>query len=153
MISVLNDHKKKFLLFILCVLSYSAYCQDQDFSKCHPCLDRCEILGNLLKDSTIERWYHLKKFQDTPIVIVDISKSFVNCNLGNINGRVTKIVTDSSLMKQINNSNIIVNFYPNGKRKYRVELLRKKNNSFFWINLKERNGRFFSLDAGSGIVD
>ncbi|SFD26063.1 hypothetical protein SAMN05518672_1011327 [Chitinophaga sp. CF118] len=151
---VLNIHKKAFVLIVLCMLSYSAFCQ-QDITKCHPCFSRCEILNNLLKDSTVQRFFNFKSFQykDTPIIIIDTSRFFDKCSVENINGRMTKIVTDSSITNQINSSNILIYSHLLGRKKYVIEIYSTKTHGYGWVWIKERNKKFFSIKCAFGILD
>jgi regulatory protein YycI of two-component signal transduction system YycFG len=143
---------KAIFILILCIFSCRAYCQ-QDYAKCHPCLDKCEILNTMLKDSTIEVWYHLKEYPDTPVILIDLKRAFNDCSHNAINGRMTKLVTDSSIINQINKSNILVSFYSSGKRRYKIELYRRINHAYFWTELRMRRGKFFSVKSEGGIID
>jgi hypothetical protein len=143
---------KVFFLFILCLLSFNAFCQ-REISTCNPCLNRCEILNVLLKDPIVQRFFDLKIYSDTSVILIDTTRFFDKCNLGNINGRNTKFVTDSLLIVQANNANIFVFSKSLGKGKYMIEIYSKYTHGYGWMIVKERHKKFYSVRSAIGILD
>jgi len=144
-------NKKLILLLTHCLLFHTLFCQA--YFKCSPCETRCEVLQHVIHDTVLVRFFNLKRYSDSAIIIIDMNNFFNGCVVENVIGRKVLILHDSLLANQASNLNYLVYSDSVTKTKCIISIYHKKTHGLGWVELKRQNGKFFSIKSALGVID
>ncbi|HWJ29336.1 MAG TPA: hypothetical protein VNS32_22540 [Flavisolibacter sp.] len=114
--------------------------------------NKCELLKVLLNDENARKIFYWDKHNDVPIRFVDIHHYFENCALGEMSGRKICFTNDSTELKIVNYSNIIISGFDKTIQGYKISFYYKIRNALFeaefrktskGLTLKKFTGGFF----------
>jgi hypothetical protein len=123
---------KKIILFTFLILFHSVgLCQNGH---------NCKVLNELLKTKRAQEVFDFQKYSELPIVFIDPSGSFRNCNLGDHDGRKVLISSDSAKASEKNHSNMLITNFVASKNKYKIAIFYKIKNALFEAEFRKARG-------------
>jgi len=135
----------KMLLSLLCLISFrSSFGQG---------MEKCQMLKEIMEDTTARQVYKLYLNSNVPVVIFDKMAFFDGCNGKILTERITQVMRDTTGINKASNYRVIVFVQPKRNSRYLIEVYSERTHGFAAAQVKKSNGKFYMLSKRYGILD
>jgi len=135
----------KMLLSLLCLISFK-YSFGQG-------IEKCQILKEIMEDTTARQVYKLYRNPNVPVVFFDKMAFFDGCNDKILTERITQVVRDTTSINKASNYRVIVFVQSKRNSRYLIEVYSERTHGFAAAQVKETSGKFYILSKRYGILD
>ena len=135
----------KTLLSLLCLISFKSLFGQS--------IEKCQMLKEIMEDTTARQVYKLYLNPNVPVVFFDEMAFFDDCNDKVLTERITQVVRDTTGINEAGNYRVIVFVQPKRNNRYLIEVYSEITHGFAAAQVKKSRGKFYILSKRYGILD